>query len=319
MKDDLAIDLGTATTRIHARRQGRLLEEPSVIALRDGGAVVAVGRTALALEGREPRGVRVLRPLRDGVITDLDGAVLMLRGFLRAATCRGGARVVISLPRGVTSVEREAFREAAHRAAGGARVALIDEPMAAALGAGVPVASARGRMLADVGGGITEAVVIALGEIVCGESARIGGQTLDRHLADHLRHSRGIEIGERTAERLKLELLGAEGNGHTAPARGRWVLSGLPGSVEVSASEALAALAPGLDTIAEGIARVFEELSPELVGDVADSGILLSGGASLCRSLAGRVARRTGVTVEHVPDALGAVIRGNTQVMERAR
>jgi rod shape-determining protein MreB len=314
VSEDLAIDLGTASTRVQARRSGRVLDEPSVVAVRESGQVAAFGRTALALEGREPRGVRVLRPVRDGVVVDLEAAVLLLRACLREAP--RPRRVVISLPRGVTSVEREALRETARRATGTARVELVDEPMAAALGAGVPVTAARGRMLVDLGGGITETVVIALGAIVCCDSARGGGQALDRQLAAHLRASRGIEIGERTAERLKLALLGGETPPASAAAKGRWVLSGLPGAIEVTPSEALAAVAPALDAIAGGVAAVFEELTPELAVDVAEGGILLSGGASLCRTLAGRVAARTGVPVAHVPDALGAVIRGNARVME---
>lgn len=311
---DVAIDLGTARTQIHGAGRGVMVDEPSVVAVRAGGRgrLVAAGRAAHELVGREPGHVNVVHPLRGGVVSDSDACVLMLRAFLDGIRV---SRVLISAPRGVTAVEREAFREVAERSTGARQVRLIDEPLAAALGADLAVEAPRGLMLVDVGGGISEAVVIALGEIVCSESLRVGGHTVNEHITAHLRARRGLEIGDLTAERLKLTLATEGATADRALAKGRFTASGLPGTVEITAGEVVEALAATVDEIAERVVRVFEQLSPELVGDVADHGVVLSGGGSLTQTLAGRIARRTGCAVRRAPDPHGAVIRGNGRAL----
>ncbi len=316
---DVAIDLGTASTLIAAAGFGTVIQEPSIAAVRaeNRHVLLSAGKPARDLDGREPPHVAIVRPLRDGVVADLDACVLMLRAFLASAATRVGrriGRVLISVPRGVTPVEREAFREVAERATRARRVALIDEPFAAAIGADLPVRGPRGVMLVDVGGGITEAVVIALGEIVCAESIRVGGATIDAQIAAHL-HRRGFEIGAKTAERLKLLLASELDQEERALAKGRWMVTGLPGTLEVTSSEILDAVSGTLDEIADGAARAFEDLSPELVCDIADHGLVLSGGGSYTRSLAERISRRIGVTVRRADDPLGAVIRGNGRAL----
>ena len=316
----LAIDLGTSNTLIHVLGRGTIVDEPSLVALRRG-ELIAVGSAALALDGRQRPDVSVVRPLHDGVVADLDACVRMLQALLAAVPRRLGVsgirRVLISVPHGVTAVERAAFRDAAFRATGARQVALLAEPMAAAIGAGLPVGIARGHMVVDVGSGITEAAVTSLGAIVSCASVRAGGETLDARIATHLRATRGLEVGARTAERLKRELLGP-GAAATAVAKGRQVLTGLPTALEVSAVELRGAVEAAVESLVEPVLDVLEELSPELVADVGDHGIWVTGGGSLVPTIAAAIARRVGVRTHQPQAPLAAVIEGNAAVLAGA-
>jgi rod shape-determining protein MreB and related proteins len=313
----LAIDLGTSGTLIHVAGRGVVVDQPSLVARR-GADVIAVGAAALAMEGRNRPDIAIVRPLHDGVVADLDACVAMLQAMLRLVP--GGVRagrVLISVPRGVTAVERAAFRDAAARATGARRVALLDEPMAAAIGEGLPVSAPRGHMILDVGSGITEAAVTCLGEIVACSSLRAGGETLDARIEGHLRAAHGLAVGPRTAERLKRELLAGAAPGAVALAKGRDVESGLPRARVVTADELGAATGGIVASLVEPVLAVLEALSPELVADVGDRGIWITGGGSLVPSVATAVARRVGVPARRGADPLAAVIRGNAAVLTR--
>jgi rod shape-determining protein MreB len=313
----LAIDLGTSCTLIHVAGAGIVVDQPSLVARR-GDQVVAVGHAALAMEGRARPDVAIIRPLHDGVVGDLDACVAMLQAMLRLVP--GGVRArraLISVPHGVTAVERAAFRDAAARATGARRVTLVDEPMAAAIGEGLAVGAARGHLVLDVGSGITEAAVTCLGEIVACASLRAGGETLDARIASHLRAAHGLAIGPRTAERLKRELLAGAGPAATAIAKGRHVVSGLPAARVVSAGELAAVVDDTVASLVDPVLAVLESLTPELVADIGDRGVWVTGGGSLVSSVTAAVARRVGVRAHRGAAPLAAVIRGNAAVLAR--
>jgi rod shape-determining protein MreB len=319
----IAIDLGTSNTLIHVAGRGVVVDQPSLVAIRGSGerqALIAVGRDALAIDGRQGPDVRVVRPVHDGVVADLDACVAMLQAMLRQLPYRlPRARVLVSVPHGVTAVERAAFHDAARRATGARRVELVAEPMAAAIGVGLPVRIARGHLVLDVGSGITEAAVTSLGEIVACASVRAGGATLDARIAGHLRVAHGLEIGARSAEHLKRALVGDRARpGTTAIAKGRHTASGLPAAREVGTDELHAAIAPTVEALVAPVLAVLETLSPELVADIASSGIWITGGGSLVPVVARAVERRVGVRIRPAPHPLGAVIRGNAAILARA-
>ncbi|MDN5347268.1 MAG: rod shape-determining protein MreB [Clostridia bacterium] len=325
---DLGIDLGTANTLVHVRNKGIVLREPSVVAVqRDTGAVLAVGEEAKRMIGRTPGNIVAIRPLKDGVIADFDVTQSMLRYFIEKTVSRGffiRPRVVIGVPSGVTAVEERAVREAAMQA-GAKEAYLIEEPMAAAIGAGLPVHEPTGSMVADIGGGTTEVAVISLGGIVTSRSIRIGGDEMDEAIMQHIKRVYNLMIGERTAEEIKIEI-GAAYFGDTEAdqerkrrvysVRGRDLVTGLPKTVEVTAEEIKEALSEPVASILEAIKVCLERTPPELAADLMDRGIVLAGGGALLWGLDRLVSKETGMPVNLAEDPLTAVAVGTGKVLE---
>ncbi|MBE3580047.1 MAG: rod shape-determining protein [Thermoanaerobacteraceae bacterium] len=325
---DIGIDLGTANTLVYVRGKGIVLHEPSVVAIRRGnGQVLAVGEAAKKMIGRTPGDIVAIRPLKDGVIADFDVTQSMLRYFIQKAIPKGffvRPRVVVGVPSGVTAVEERAVREAAIQA--GAKEAYpIEEPMAAAIGAGLPVYEPTGNMIVDIGGGTTEVAVISLGGIVTSRSIRIGGDEMDEAIAQHIKRNYNLMIGERTAEEIKMEI-GAAYFGDTPEdearstrtysVRGRDLVTGLPKTIEVSAEEIKEALAEPVAAILEAIKVCLERTPPELAADLMDRGIVMAGGGSLLWGLDRLVSQETGMPVHMAEDPLTAVVIGTGKVLE---
>ncbi|GFN22605.1 rod shape-determining protein [Thermanaeromonas sp. C210] len=325
---DIGIDLGTANTLVYVRGKGIVLHEPSVVAIRRGnGQVLAVGEAAKKMIGRTPGDIVAIRPLKDGVIADFDVTQSMLRYFIQKAIPKGffvRPRVVVGVPSGVTAVEERAVREAAIQA--GAKEAYpIEEPMAAAIGAGLPVYEPTGNMIVDIGGGTTEVAVISLGGIVTSRSIRMGGDEMDEAIAQHIKRNYNLMIGERTAEEIKMEI-GAAYFGDTPEdearstrtysVRGRDLVTGLPKTIEVSAEEIKEALAEPVAAILEAIKVCLERTPPELAADLMDRGIVMAGGGSLLWGLDRLVSQETGMPVHMAEDPLTAVVIGTGKVLE---
>ena len=319
---DLAIDLGTANTLVYARGRGILLNEPSVVAVdTTTSAVVAVGAEAKKMIGRTPGHIRAIRPLQAGVIADYDLTTEMLRYFvnkvLRRPSMFTGPRVVICVPTGITSVEQRAVSETAY-AAGARRVHIISEPMAAAIGAGLPVNQPSGSMVIDIGGGTTEVAVIALGGIVASTSLRVAGDALDEAIVEHIRSEFSLLIGDRTAEELKISVGSAFPVAGPAKAeiRGRDVGSGLPRNITVSGDELRKAMDPPITKIISAVRSTLDRCPPELAGDLVNRGIVLTGGGALLRGLAARVQHELGVPVLVADRPLDSVVLGTGTVVE---
>ncbi|QGP92430.1 Rod shape-determining protein MreB [Neomoorella glycerini] len=325
---DLGIDLGTANTLVHVRNKGIVLREPSVVAIQRGtGHVLAVGEEAKRMIGRTPGNIVAIRPLKDGVIADFDVTQSMLRYFIEKSISKGflvRPRVVVGVPSGVTAVEARAVREAAFQA-GAKEAYLIEEPMAAAIGAGLPVYEPTGNMIVDIGGGTTEVAVISLGGIVTSRSIRIGGDEMDEAIAQYIKRTYNLMIGERTAEEIKIEL-GAAFFGDTEEdrarkertyaVRGRDLVTGLPKTIEIAATEVQEALAEPVTAILEAIKVCLERTPPELAADLMDRGIVLAGGGSLLWGLDRLVSQETGMPVNMAEDPLTAVAVGTGKVLE---
>jgi rod shape-determining protein MreB len=319
---DLAIDLGTANTLVYARGRGIMLNEPSVVALdTSSNTVVAVGAEAKRMIGRTPDHIRAVRPLQDGVIADYDITAEMLRYFVRKVLRRRGAftgpRVVVCVPAGITGVEQRAVSEAAY-AAGARRVHLISEPMAAAIGAGLPVNQPSGSMVVDIGGGTTEVAILALGGIVASASVRVAGDALDLAIVDHIRTEFSLLIGERTAEELKISVGSAfpVAGPKSAEIRGRDVGTGLPRNVTISGDELRRAMDPPLARIIAAVRATLDRCPPELAGDLVSHGIVLSGGGALLRGLDARLEHELGVPVQVADRPLDSVVLGTATVVE---
>jgi len=305
--NDLSIDLGTANTLIYSRGHGIVLDEPSVVAIREdsgrGGRVVeAVGADAKNMLGRTPGNITAIRPLKDGVIADFTVTEKMLQHFIRKAHgnrfFRPSPRVLVCVPYGSTQVERRAIRESAE-GAGARKVLLIDEPMAAAIGAGMPVHEARGSMVLDIGGGTSEVAVISLNGIVYAASVRIGGDRFDEAITNYVRRNYGILIGEATAERIKHE-----------------IGSAFPGQEVLEISVKGRNLSEGLQGIVGAVKEALEQTPPELGADVADRGIVLTGGGALLRDLDKLLMEETGLPVVVADDPMTCVARGGGRVIE---
>jgi rod shape-determining protein MreB len=313
----LGIDLGTANTLVYMKGKGVILNEPTVVAMKGGRKdIVAVGEEARRMIGRTPGGIVAVRPLRDGVVADYNMTETLLRYFIRKAVPQGFAfvrnpRVLICVPCGVTEVERRAVEDAA-RAAGARDVALLDEPMAAAMGAGLDVHQAKGCMIVDIGGGTTEVAVISLGGIVTSRSLRVGGNHLDEAIVKYVKTRFGMIIGDNTAEQLKISLGSAvdTGSDNTMEVRGRDAVSGLPKSMAINAACVREALAEPVARIVEAVKGVLEQTPPELSGDIIGEGIVLSGGGSLLPGINRLVARVTGMPVRRAENPLEAVALG---------
>jgi len=319
---DLAIDLGTANTLVYARGRGIMLDEPSVVAVdTTTNSVVAVGLEAKRMIGRTPGHIRAVRPLQDGVIADYDVTAEMLRYFVRKVLRRRGAftgpRIVVCVPSGITSVEQRAVSESVY-AAGARRVHIISEPMAAAIGAGLPVNQPAGSMVVDVGGGTTEAAIIALGGIVASTSLRVAGDALDLAIVDHVRSEFSLLIGERTAEELKISVGSAfpVAGPKNAEIRGRDLASGLPRNISISGDELRRAMDPPISRIVAAVRTTLDRCPPELAGDLVSRGIVLTGGGALLRGFDARLQQEVGIPVLVADRPLDSVVLGTATVVE---
>ncbi|MDT4997889.1 MAG: rod shape-determining protein MreB [Pseudonocardiales bacterium] len=319
---DLAIDLGTANTLVYARGRGIMLNEPSVVAVdTTTNSVVAVGVEAKRMIGRTPGHIVAVRPLQDGVIADYDVTAEMLRYFVRKVLRRRGAftgpRIVICVPSGITTVEQRAVSESAY-AAGARRVHIISEPMAAAIGAGLPVNQPAGSMVIDIGGGTTEVAILAMGGIVAATSLRVAGNAIDQAIVDYVRSEFSLLVGERTAEELKISVGSAfpVAGPRSAEIRGRDVGTGLPRNVTISGDELRKAMDAPLVRIITAVRATLDRCPPELSGDLVTRGIVLTGGGALLRGLDARLQHELGIPVLVADRPLDSVVLGTATVVE---
>jgi rod shape-determining protein MreB len=318
---DIGIDLGTANTLVYAKGQGVVLNEPSVVALYgDTRKVRAVGSEAKRMLGRTPGNIVALRPMKDGVIADFDVTESMLRYFIAKACHHArfvAPRVVVAVPSGITEVERRAVKESAMNA-GAREVLLLQEPVAAAIGVGMPIDEPAASMIVDIGGGTTEMAVISLSGVVYARSLRIGGDGMDNALVNHMKREHNLLIGERTAEEIKIRIGSAMPMAEeiVIPVKGRDTISGLPQTIGLSSIEVREALADSLYAIADMIRNTLERCPPELAADLVDRGIVLAGGGSLVRNLGKMLRERTGLPVFVAQDPLRAVANGTGIVLE---
>ena len=319
---DMGIDLGTANTLVHVKGRGIVLREPSVVAIKsDSGDVLAVGEEAKQMIGRTPGNIIAIRPMKDGVIADFDVTQAMLKYFIRKAMNSRSfvrPRVVVGVPSGVTEVEKRAVIDAAQQA--GAREAyLIEEPMAAAIGAGLPVEEATGSMVVDIGGGTTEIAVISLGGIVTSRSIRIGGDEMDSSIVQYIKRMYNLMIGERTAEEIKITIgtaIVTPETDHTMDIRGRDLVSGLPKTLTIHAKEVREALNEPIYKIIDAVKETLEKTPPELAADVMDHGIMMTGGGALLMNLDKLLSHETGMPVLVSEDALSCVGEGTGRTLE---
>jgi rod shape-determining protein MreB and related proteins len=329
ISNDIAIDLGTANTLIYMKGKGIVLNEPSVVALRNVGGrkvVHAVGIEAKQMLGRTPGHMEAIRPMRDGVIADFEVAEEMIKYFIRKVHNRKGfvnPKVIVCVPSGATAVERRAINDSCLNASA-RRVGLIDEPMAAAIGAGLPIHEPTGSMVVDIGGGTTEVAVLSLSGIVYSRSVRVGGDKMDDSLFSYMRRNHNLLIGETTAERIKKEIGTArppidDDEGLTIEVRGRDLMQGVPRQVRISERQAAEALADSVGQIVEAIKVALEATPPELASDIADKGIMLTGGGALLRGLDAEIRDHTGLPVTVADDPLSCVALGCGKVLEHPR
>jgi rod shape-determining protein MreB len=326
--NDLAIDLGTANTLIYMRDKGIVLDEPSVVAIRQEGGpngkktILAVGKEAKQMLGRVPGNIEAIRPMKDGVIADFTITEQMLKQFIKMVhetkLFKPSPRIIICVPCGSTQVERRAIRESA-LGAGASQVYLIEEPMAAAIGAGLPVSEASGSMVVDIGGGTTEVGVMSLGGMVYKGSVRVGGDKFDEAIINYIRRNYGMLIGEQTAEAIK-KTIGSAFPGSEVKdmeIRGRNLSEGIPRSFTVTSNEILEALTDPLNQIVTAVKVALEQTPPELASDIADRGMMLTGGGALLRDLDRLLLEETGLPVHVAEDPLTCVARGSGMALER--
>ncbi|MBW8785024.1 MAG: rod shape-determining protein [Novosphingobium sp.] len=324
---DLAIDLGTANTVVYVRDEGVILAEPSVVAIQTTNGVarvLAVGADAKLMLGKTPDNIKAIRPLRNGVISDLEVAEQMIKHFIRKAQggrgrMRSGPEIVICVPSGSTPVERRAIRDAASNA-GARKVWLIDEPMAAAIGADLPVTHPIGSMVVDIGGGTTEVGVISIGGMTLSTSARVGGDKMDEAISSYVRRTHNLMIGEATAERVKKEI----GTAHIAKSKpavttqikGRDIARGVPREITLTQAEVLDAIAEPLGQILEIVRTALESTAPEIAADIIDAGIIMTGGGSLLAEIHAVLSRETGLPVRVADNPLDCVALGAGRALE---
>ena len=325
--NDLAIDLGTANTLIYMRDRGIVLDEPSVVAIRQDGTtgkktILAVGHEAKAMLGRVPGNIQAIRPMKDGVIADFTITEQMLKQFIKmvheSKFLKPSPRIIICVPCGSTQVERRAIRESA-LGAGASQVFLIEEPMAAAIGAGLPVTEASGSMVIDIGGGTTEVGVMSLGGMVYKWSVRVGGDKFDDAITNYIRRNYGMLIGEQTAELIK-KTIGSAFPGNEVremEVKGRNLAEGIPRSFTVTSNEILEALSDPLNQIVIAVKSALEQTPPELASDIAERGMMLTGGGALLRDLDRLLLEETGLPVHVADDPLTCVARGSGMALER--
>jgi rod shape-determining protein MreB len=318
---DLGIDLGTATTLVFARGEGIILCEPSVVAIdKDSGRALAIGNEAKGMLGRTPASIVAVRPMRDGVIADFEITETMLRHFINKSHNRSAfvrPRIVVGVPSGITGVEKRAVLDAAMHA--GAREAyLVEEPMAAAIGANLPVSEAQGSMIVDIGGGTTEVAVLALGGIVVSKSIRVAGDEMDEAIVAHCRKNYNLLIGERTAEQIKIDIGSAYplSEERTIEVRGRDLVTGLPKTLTLTSSEIRDALSDPVSTVVDAVRMTLEKTPPELAADIMDRGIVMAGGGSLLRGLDKYLAQETDMSVYVVDDPISCVAYGTGKILE---
>ncbi len=324
--NDLAIDLGTANCLVYAKDKGIVVNEPSVVAVHHGyrgeKKVLAVGKEAKEMLGRTPGSIRAIRPMKDGVIADFEVTQAMLKDFIQKAM--SGAklikpRIIICIPFGVTEVEKKAVKESAEQA-GAREVYLIEEPMAAAIGAGLPITDPAGSMIVDIGGGTTEVGVISLGGIVSSRSERVAGDKFDEAIVNYIKKKYSLLIGERTAELIKISIGNAypfENNEiKTYEVKGRDLIAGAPKTVELTSDEIREALSDPVNEVIEAIKILLEKTPPELAADIVDNGIILAGGGSLLANLDILIKEKTGLPVAIAEDPLTCVVRGCGKALE---
>lgn len=318
---DIGIDLGTANTLVYMKGKGIIIREPSVVAVDTRtDTVKCVGQEAKDVIGRTPGSIVAVRPLKDGVIADFDITVSMLQEFIRRAVNKSmfsRPNVVICIPSGVTEVERRAVRDGATKA-GAKRVSIIEEPMAAAIGAGLPVAEPTGSMVVDIGGGTSEVAVISLGGIVTAKSVRVGGDEFDASIIDYIKKKYNLLIGERTAENIKIQIGSAYPLEEevTMDVKGRNLLNGLPQNITIASDEIREALAEPVSRVLDAIRVTFEKTPPELAADVIDQGVTLTGGGALLRGLDKLINEETGMPVNIAEDPLDCVAKGAGSVLD---
>jgi rod shape-determining protein MreB len=322
--NDLAVDLGTATTLIYVKGKGIVSCEPSVVAVardaRGDKRVLAVGREAKEMLGRTPGNIQAIRPLRDGVIADFEITEAMLRYFIARAHHRRTLvkpRIIICVPFGITEVEKRAVKESAE-SAGAREVYLIEEPMAAAIGAGLPITEASGNMVVDIGGGTTEVAVISLAGIVYSQSVRVGGDKMDEAIVAYMKRKYNLAIGEQTAERIKITI----GNAYpldeqvTMEVKGRDMVAGIPKTVVVNSDEIREALAEPINAIVEAALLALERTPPELAADIVDKGVVLTGGGALLKNIDVLLREETGLPVMVADDPISAVVLGSGKTLD---
>jgi rod shape-determining protein MreB and related proteins len=322
---DMAIDLGTANTLVYVKGRGIVLNEPSVVAianLRGRKQVLAVGEEAKQMVGRTPGNIEAIRPLRDGVIADFEVAEEMIKHFIRKVHPRRGfasPRVIICVPSGSTAVERRAIQESAE-SAGARRVFLIEEPMAAAIGAGLPVTEPTGSMVVDIGGGTTEVAVLSLGGIVYARSIRVGGNKMDEAIISYVRRNHNLLVGEATAENIKKRIgsacLPEDGSGELMEIKGRDLMNGVPKEIVISQKQIAESLAEPVNAIIESVKVALEHTAPELAADIVDKGIVLTGGGSLLGNLDFLLRHATGLPVSLADEPLNCVALGTGRCLE---
>ena len=325
---DMAIDLGTANTLVYVKGRGIVLNEPSVVAfaVKNGKKeVLAVGEDAKLMLGRTPGSIQAIRPMRDGVIADFDVAEEMIKHFIRKVHRRGSfasPKIIVCVPYGATPVEERAIRESV-MAAGARKAALIPEPIAAAIGAGMPVTEPIGSMVVDIGGGTTEVAVLSLGDIVYARSIRVGGDKMDEAIISFLRRQQNILIGESTAERIKCTIGTArmpdDGRGRSMEIRGRDLLNGVPKEIEVTQGQIAEALAEPVQQIKESVMSALEATPPDLAADIVDRGVMLTGGGALLGDLDLALREQTGLAITIAEDPLSCVALGTGKALEHER
>jgi len=326
---DMAIDLGTANTLVYVKGRGIVLNEPSVVALvanRGRKQVLAVGEEAKQMLGRTPGNIEAIRPMRDGVIADFEVAEEMIKHFIRKVHNRrsfANPQIIVCVPSGSTAVERRAIQESA-LSAGARRVFLIEEPMAAAIGAGLPVTEPTGSMVVDIGGGTTEVAVLSLGGIVYSRSVRVGGDKMDEAIIAYVRRNHNLLIGESSAERIKKEVGSAcaprDGTpGMIMQIKGRDLMNGVPKELDISEKQIAESLSEPVGAIVEGVKVALEATPPELASDIVDKGIMLTGGGALLRNLDTVIREATGLPVSIAPEPLSCVALGTGMALESMR
>ena len=322
---DMAIDLGTANTLVYVKNRGVVLNEPSVVAISEVKGkkrVLAVGNEAKQMLGRTPGNIQAIRPLRDGVIADFEVAEEMIKEFIRKVHNRRGfhsPQIIVCVPSGSTAVERRAIQDSAE-SAGARRVWLIEEPMAAAIGAGLPVTEPTGSMVIDIGGGTTEVAVLSLGGIVYSRSVRVGGDMMDEAIISYIRRNHNMLVGESSAERIKIEVGSAcppeNGDGRTIEIKGRDLMNGVPKTLVISERQIAESLAEPISAIIEAVSVALENTAPELASDIVDTGIILTGGGALLGNLDYVLRHATGLPISIADDPLACVVRGTGRTLD---
>jgi len=328
MSADMAIDLGTANTLVYVKGRGIVLNEPSVVAIvntRNKSQVLAVGEEAKQMLGRTPGNIEAIRPLRDGVIADFEVAEEMIKHFIRKVHNRrsfASPQVIVCVPSGSTAVERRAIQESAE-SAGARRVFLIEEPMAAAIGAGLPVTEPTGSMVVDIGGGTTEVAVLSLGGIVYARSVRVGGDKMDEAIIGYIRRSHNLLVGEASSERIKKSIGTAcppeDGNGELIEIKGRDLMNGVPKELVINQRQIAESLAEPVGAIIDAVKVALEHTAPELAADIVDKGIVLTGGGALLGNLDLVLRHATGLPVSIADEPLTSVARGAGRALEEIK